>query len=66
MDQKEKLVISDYFKELPDYKRVRFREKVKEELEISQTAFYNRLRTDGWKKIEREAVIKIINEANDA
>lgn len=47
MDENEKLVIFDYFRELPEYKKVRFRERVKAELEISQTVFYSRLRNDG-------------------
>ncbi len=66
MDENEKLVIFDYFRELPEYKKVRFRERVKAELEISQTVFYSRLRNDGWKKIERAAVVKIIKEASYA
>lgn len=66
MDKKDCLVISDYFKELPEYKKVIFREQVKAELEISQSAFYDRLKKDGWKKIERMAVLKIIEDAKYA
>ena len=66
MEKNENLVISDYFKELPEYKKVMFREQVKTELEISQTVFYSRLRKNDWKKIERAAVIKIIENAGHA
>lgn len=64
MEKNEKIVISDYFRELPEYKKVKFRERVKQELEISQSVFYSRIRDNDWKKIERETVLKII-ETND-
>lgn len=64
MGKNEKIVISDYFRELPEYKKVKFRERVKDELEISQSVFYSRMRDDDWKKIEKETVLKII-ETND-
>lgn len=66
MGKSTEMVINDYYKELPTYKKVIFREKVCSSLEVSKSRFYRGLRKDDWRKIEKEAIEKIIELGFDA
>lgn len=57
--------IFDYYKSLPGYKgKQEFRKKVIEKCDISYPTFQMKVRTDGWTKLEREAVEQIIQNDN--
>lgn len=57
--------IFDYYKSLPGYKgKQEFRKKVMERCDISYPTFQQKVHNDGWTKLEREAVEKIIAESH--
>lgn len=57
--------IFDYYKSLPGYKgKQEFRKKVMEKCDISYPTFQLKVHNDGWTKLEREAVEKIIAESH--
>lgn len=57
--------IFDYYKSLAGYKRKQeFRKKVMERCDISYPTFQLKVHNDGWTKLEREAVEKIIEESH--
>lgn len=59
--------IFDYYKSLPGYKgKQEFRKKVIEKCDISYPTFQMKVRTDGWTKLEREAVEQIIQNDSAA
>lgn len=56
----EKITISNYYNELDRKRKREFRRSVCEACEIEQNGFYRRISTDGWTKLEREAIERII------
>lgn len=58
--------IFNYYKSLKGYKQKQnFRKKVMDVCEISYPAFQKKVNEDKWRKLEREAIEKIILESND-
>lgn len=57
------LNFSDYYKNLSEL-QADLRNKVCDKLEISYKTFYNKINSDSWSTIEREAIAKIVDEFN--
>jgi hypothetical protein len=57
------LNFSDYYKNLSELQGD-LRNKVCDKLEISYKTFYNKINSDAWSNIEREAIAKIVEEFN--
>lgn len=52
-----------YYKSLTKYRAKQdFRSKVMERCDISYPSFQKKVRDDSWTKLEREAIIKLIEE----
>jgi len=59
------LNFSDYYKNLSEL-QADLRSKVCDKLEISYKTFYNKINSDSWSTIEREAIAKIVEEFNNS
>lgn len=58
---KEKISFQDYYKNL-SFVQGELRAKICDKLEISYKTFYNKINSDSWTTIEREAIEKIMDE----
>lgn len=59
----KKMSIIDYYKSLIQYRaKQNFRNKVMDRCDISYPSFQKKVRDDSWTKLEREAILVIIEE----
>lgn len=62
MEEKLKMSIFEYYKELSFKEKAVFKRKIIIACEISSPTIFYKLRKDSWTKLEREAVEKIIDD----
>lgn len=55
-----KNLINEFYENLPKGKKGKFAFHLQSALELSYQTVFTRIRTDSWKQLEREAVMKII------
>jgi|WetSurMetagenome_2_1015567.scaffolds.fasta_scaffold47675_6 hypothetical protein len=65
MEEKLKMSIFDYYQKLSWKEKSAFMRKIIVACEISNPTIYYKLRKDSWTKLEREAVIKIIENDSE-
>ena len=54
------MVIIDYYKELPDYKKTIFRKRALEITEWAESTFYAKMKSGDFKRLESEALLNLI------
>jgi hypothetical protein len=57
------MVIIDYYKSLDEGSKIRFREQVFERTGMSYSTFYYKIRNNSFSMLEREAILKLIENA---
>lgn len=58
------MVISDYFNDLADAQKVKFRDEVIIKAGVSYPSFYRKLRDNSWRKPEIAIIQSIIDRSN--